>query len=117
MPKKGTVEFEGKRVSSGGENNVAVFAIDPASGEPALIQNADAPTIHLRTFAIDPSGRMLVAASIQPMLVRDGNSVSTLSARLVVYRIGSDGKLSFVRKYDIDTGKFLQFWTGIVTLA
>ena len=25
--------------------------------------------------------------------------------------------LQFVRKYDVDTGKFLQFWTGIVTLA
>jgi 6-phosphogluconolactonase len=113
----GTVEFEGKRVSRGGENNIAVFSIDPASGEPTLIQNADAPTIHLRTFAIDPSGRMLVAASIQPMLVRDGNTVNTLTAGMVVYRIGSDGKLTFVRKYDIDTGKFLQFWTGIVTLA
>ena len=112
----GTVEFEGKRVSRGGENNIAVFSIDPASGEPTLIQNADAPTIHLRTFAIDPSGRMLVAASIQPMLVRDGNTVSTLTAGMVVYRIGGDGKLTFVRKYDVDTGKFLQFWTGIVTL-
>ena len=51
------------------------------------------------------------------MLVRDGNTVSTLTAGMVVYRIGNDGKLTFVRKYDVDTGKFLQFWTGIVTLA
>jgi hypothetical protein len=34
-----------------------------------------------------------------------------------VYRIGSDGTLDFVRKYDIDTGKRMQFWSGMVTLA
>ena len=37
--------------------------------------------------------------------------------RLSSIRIGADGKLTFVRKYDVDTGKFMQFWTGIVTLA
>ena len=110
----GTVDHEGKRVHAGGENNVAVFSVNPASGEPTLIQNADAPTIHLRTFAIDPSGRLLIASSILPMAMRDG---STLTAGQVVYRIGDDGKLTFVRKYDVDTGKFMQFWTGIVTLA
>ena len=113
----GTVEFEGKKVSNGGENNIAVFSIDQASGEPTLIQHADAHTIHLRTFGIDPSGRMLVAASILPMLVRDGDKVSTVPAGLIVYRIGPDGKLEFVRKYDVDTGKVMQFWSGMVTVA
>ena len=47
------------------------------------------------------------------MAMRDG---STLPAALVLYRIGSDGKLEFARKYDVDTGKYMQFWTGIVTL-
>jgi 6-phosphogluconolactonase (cycloisomerase 2 family) len=109
----GTEEIGGKRVFKGGENNVAVFSIDPASGEPTLIQNIEAQTIHLRTFAIDPTGRLLVAASILPMAMRDG---STVPAALVLYRIGADGKLTFARKYDVDTGRFMQFWTGIVTL-
>ena len=34
------------------------------TGEPTLIQNADGRSIELRTFGIDPGGRMLVAASI-----------------------------------------------------
>ena len=76
----GTEEIGGKKVFKGGENNVAVFSIDPASGEPTLIQNIEAQTIHLRTFAIDPSGRLLIAASILPMALRDG---STLPAALV----------------------------------
>ena len=109
----GTEEIGGKKVFKGGENNVAAFSIDPASGEPTLIQNIEAETIHLRTFAIDPSGRLLIAASILPMTMRDG---STLPAALVLYRIGSDGRLRFARKYDVDTGRFMQFWAGIVTL-
>ena len=108
-----TDEIGGKKVFKGGENNVAAFSIDQSSGEPALIQNVEARTIHLRTFAIDPSGRILIAASILPMAMRDG---STMPAALVVYRIGDDGKLTFARKYDVDTGRFMQFWTGIVTL-
>jgi 6-phosphogluconolactonase (cycloisomerase 2 family) len=108
-----TEEVGGRKVFKGGENNIAVFSIDPASGEPKLIQNINGRTNHLRTFAIDPSGRLLIAASIQPMALRDG---SPLPAALVLYRIGADGKLEFTRKYDVDTGRFMQFWTGIVTL-
>jgi len=113
----GTVKFGGKDVFAGGENNMAVFALDEKTGEPNLIQNIDGHGVQLRTFGIDPSGRVLVAASIQPMLVREGNNVTNLSAGLTVYRIGSDGKLSFVRKYDVDTSKGTQFWSGMVTLA
>lgn len=113
----GVVDFAGTKVSHGGENNVAVFAIDQATGEPTLLHHSEAHTIHLRTFSIDPSGRLLVAASILPMAVRDGNTVTALAAGLSVYRIGSDGRLDFVRKYDVDTGKVMQFWSGMVTLA
>lgn len=109
----GTEEIGGRKVFKSGENNVAVFTIDQSTGEPRLIQNIDAQTNHLRTFAIDPTGRLLIAASIQPMEMRDG---STLPAALVLYRIGDDGRLTFARKYDVDTGRFMQFWTGIVTL-
>jgi 6-phosphogluconolactonase (cycloisomerase 2 family) len=113
----GTVKFNGKDVFAGGENNMAVFALNEQTGEPTLIQNIDGHGIQLRTFGIDPTGRLLVAASIQPMLVREGNNLTNLSAGMSVYRIGGDGKLSFVRKYDVDTAKGTQFWSGMVTLA
>jgi 6-phosphogluconolactonase (cycloisomerase 2 family) len=109
----GTTDVAGKKVFGGGENNVAVFAIDQITGEPTLIQNAEAHTNHLRTFSIDPSGRLLIAASIQPIALHDG---TTLAAALVLYRIGADGRLEFARKYEVDTGRFMQFWTGMVTL-
>jgi hypothetical protein len=42
------------------------------------------------------------AASRIPLPVRDGATVKMLSAGLSVYRIGADGELDFVRKYDVD---------------
>ena len=111
------VDFEGKKVFAGGENSIAVFSINQTTGEPTLIQNIDGHGIQLRTFAIDPSARMLVAASIQPLPVRDGGTIKTLSAGLSVYRMGDDGKLAFARKYDVDVGTKTQFWSGMVTLA
>jgi 6-phosphogluconolactonase (cycloisomerase 2 family) len=53
---QGEVEFEGKKVFNGGENNVAVFAIDAQTGEPNLVQTVEGQGIHLRTFGIDPTG-------------------------------------------------------------
>ncbi len=110
-----TEEFEGRRVFRGGENSIAVFSIDPDTGEPALIQHADPRSFHVRTFALDPSGRLLVAANTIPMLVRDGPGVRNVPAGLAVFRVAADGKLDFVRKVDVETpGKKTQFWMGIV---
>ncbi|MDQ2899090.1 MAG: lactonase family protein, partial [Acidobacteriota bacterium] len=47
-----------------------------------------------RTFARDPSGRILVAANQMRSVVRDGNTVSAVPASLAVFRVGGDGKLS-----------------------
>jgi 6-phosphogluconolactonase len=111
-----TVDFNGKRVFRGGENNIAVFAIDPITGEPTPIQHEDPQSYHVRTFSIDPSGKMLVAASIAGMNVRDGEAIRYVPAALTVFRIGADGRLSFVRKYDIELDGKFQWWTGFVGL-
>ena len=58
-----------------------------------------------------------MAASIRPILVRDGDAISTLTAGLMVYRIGADGRLTFVRKYDVDTSTGQQFWSGMATIG
>jgi 6-phosphogluconolactonase len=111
-------DFEGKKVFAGGENSVAVFAIDQATGEPTLIQNAEGHANYLRTFGIDPEGRILVTASVWPMPVREGTEIKTIPAAIGVFRIGGDGKLEFARKYDIDaTAQKQQFWAGMVTLS
>jgi 6-phosphogluconolactonase len=110
------VDVEGKKVFGGGDNSIAVYAIDQQTGRPTLIQHADTQALHVRTFAIDPSGRLLVAASIKPLPVRDGPSVRTAPATLSVSRIHTDGKLEFVRKYDVETHGKIQYWMGLVGL-
>jgi 6-phosphogluconolactonase (cycloisomerase 2 family) len=103
----------GREVSLGGEDNLAVFAIDQNSGEPKPIQHIDGKGVQLRTFGIDASGRLLVAASIMPMLRSDG---TTVPAGMTVFRIAGDGRLAFVRKYDMDVGSAQQFWSGMIAL-
>ena len=111
-----TEDFQGKKVFKGGENGIVVYSINQTTGEPTQIQNVETQMIHPRTFHIDPSGRMLVAQHNLPVNVRDGAGVKTVSAGLSVLRIGADGKLDFVRKYDVDVGDKLMFWMGMVPL-
>jgi len=98
-------------------SNVAVFAIDQQTGEPTLIETADAHGAHPRTFSFDASARMLVAGSLVPVALREGGRVSVLPAGLSVFRMGPEGKLDYVRRYDIETGKMTQWWSGMVALA
>jgi len=111
-----TVDFQGKKVFKGGENSIVVYSIDQSTGEPTPIQHIETRAIHPRTFHIDPSGRMLVAQHNLPVDVRDGDTVRTIPAGLSVFRIGNDGKLTFVRKYDVDVGGKTMFWMGMVQL-
>jgi 6-phosphogluconolactonase (cycloisomerase 2 family) len=113
----GTVGFQGQNVHGGGENSVACFAIDPATGAPGLIQRVDTQSFHCRTFSIHPNGRMLVTAAVGPMLVRDGQETRTVPPALTVFGIGEDGRLQFAHKYDIETGGRPMFWCGMVALA
>ena len=113
-----TEDYQGGRVFAGGENSIVSFALDAATGEPTLLQHADTHSYHVRTFAIDPTGRLMVAASIKPMAVREGANVVTVPAALSVFRIAGSGKLEFVRKYDVETGADrTHYWMGIVGLG
>jgi 6-phosphogluconolactonase len=113
----GTVNVEGRSVFRGGENSIAVFAINQETGEPTRIQNADTHGIHPRTFAIDPTGRLLVVGNQNSMLVREGAAIATRAANVSVFRIGSDGRLTFARTYDVKAGDKPLFWVGMAPLG
>jgi 6-phosphogluconolactonase len=108
-----TVDKDGKAVFAGGENTIAAFAINQITGEPRPIQHVDTNGIHCRTFHIDPTGRLMVCAHIMGISLADGTEIPT---RLTLFRIEDDGKLSFVRSYDIETGGRLMWWMGMVTI-
>jgi 6-phosphogluconolactonase len=103
----------GREVSIGGEDNLVVYALDQNSGEPKPIQHIDGRGVQLRTFGIDASGSLLVAASIMPMLRSDG---TTVPAGMTVFRIAEAGMLAFARKYDVEVGSSQQFWSGMIAL-
>jgi 6-phosphogluconolactonase len=113
----GVEDVGGKKVFSGGESDIAVFAINQQTGEPTAVQHADIRAAHPRTFGLDSGGRLLVAGSLAPTAKREGGKVVDIPAGLSVFRTGADGKLDFARKYDIDVGAATQWWTGMIPLA
>ena len=110
-----TAPFEGQPVFQGGENTIAVYAIDQDSGEPILIQNVESRGYHVRTFALDPSARLMVAATIAPINVREESRIVSVPACLSLFRV-NDGRLDFVRKYDVETNGKFQWWMGMMGL-
>ena len=112
-----TVDFNGKRVSAGGENSILVYSIDQTTGEPTAIQHADTHKIYPRTFNIDPSGRMMAVQHILPVNFREGNDVRVAAAGMTIFRIGDDGKLTCVRVYDEqENGDDQMFWGAMVRI-
>src|SRR5215472_15842869 len=77
-----------------------------ADANPAHRDPKDTPT-HL---SYRPDRKPAACSTNLPVNVRNGDAVKTLTAGLSVFRIGDDGKLTFVRKYDIDVGDKIMFW-------
>lgn len=112
-----TVDYEGRQVAKGGDNSIAVFRIDPTTGEPLLAQRIDPRGYHVRSFTIAPDGKLLVAADMLDMLVREGGGIRRVSAGLSLFRIDGRGLLEFVRKVDValpDHGQ--EVWVKLVAL-
>lgn len=107
---------DGRDILIGGENNIAVFAIDQDTGEPRLLQHIDAGGVEPRSFVISPDGRLLVAGNQSATYVEQGGGVALLPANLALFRIGADGTLAFAGSRAADSGEEL-IWTGIADLA
>jgi len=101
-----------------GENSIAVFSIDQETGEPRPIQFADPHGFHVRCFTIDPSGTLLIAATLTAMSVGSGSDRQIVPAGLCIFRIADDGRLTFVRRYDVDLDPGVQqMWVRAVELV
>jgi 6-phosphogluconolactonase (cycloisomerase 2 family) len=114
-----TILTENEADAARGENSIAVYSINQQTGEPTRIQNLDTRGITPRTFALDPSGSLMVVANQNEITVPDGDHVKKIPASLAMFRVGGDGKLDFVRKYDVPTGKGNDnslWWMGLLSL-
>lgn len=107
-----------KTALAGGENTMAVFRIDPDTGEPVLIQHVDTHGIEARTFDLDPNGKWLVVANQKSLWMEQGDELKWVPANFAIFSVAEDGKLTFVRKYDMDDaeGRWL-LWMDIVPKA
>ncbi len=80
-----------------------------------MLLDVDTESLHVRTFSIDPGGRLLIAATIEPVPVRtDAGDVRLVPAALLLYRIGDDGRLALARSYEMDTRGTVMWWSGFV---
>ena len=111
---RGHQVFQGEQVANGTENTIAVFDIDPGTGEPTLVQTIDTHSIAVRTMAFAPDGRSMVAASTEPGYVRAGDSLETVPAALTLYDIETDGRLVFKSTLPVATRGEEMFWCGVV---
>ncbi|SEJ74091.1 6-phosphogluconolactonase, cycloisomerase 2 family [Sphingobium sp. AP50] len=101
-----------------GDNSIAVYAIDQKTGEPRAIQFADPHGFHVRCFTIDPSGTLLIAATLTAMSVGEGDAQEVTPAGLCLFRIEEDGRLTFLRRYNVDLPPGVQqMWVRAVELA
>jgi 6-phosphogluconolactonase (cycloisomerase 2 family) len=103
----------GQKVFAGGENSLAVYGIDPATGAPALIQHVETGGIHCRNFQFDPLGRIMVASHVNAIKVRLGEKIVTVPPRISLFRMGEDGRLTLLKTHDIDTAGRRIFWMGL----
>lgn len=109
-------EFRGQPVGLAGyENGIAVFDLD-AEGRPDLAQSVDVRAFHPRTFSLDPSGRMMVTATIKGRQIREGDGITLRPANLSIFRVGADGRLEFSSSMPVETGDGMQFWTGMIAV-
>jgi 6-phosphogluconolactonase (cycloisomerase 2 family) len=102
---------------TGGDNTLAVYAIDAESGAPRLIQHIDSAGIHCRSLQIDPAGRLLIAAHITALTVREGDAERLVPAGLSIFRIADDGRLTLLQRHEQDVGDDHLFWMGLVAVS
>ena len=105
----------GWTVALGGEDSLAVYALDSTSGEPKLIQHVLSDYIHTRNVSLAPNGSILLATTIQAVCVEtEDRATKVIPPAIQVYRVGDDGRLSLSRTYELNTHGELVFWSGFI---
>lgn len=117
-PSGNVVYVANRSTNGGGENTLAVFSINQQNGELALIQSIDTQGFEARTFTLDSGGKFLAVGNQLARTTQDSaGRAATVPASIALFRIHEDGRLEFVRKYDVETGGSRSlFWVRMVSL-
>jgi 6-phosphogluconolactonase (cycloisomerase 2 family) len=106
---------ETKSVIPYGEDNIAVFEIDKKTGKAKPIQHISTHGSLPRTFSIDPSGKMLVAANSEnARKMTAENKLEDLPLSLVIYEIRPNGLFDRKEILEFPEQNQLLFWSGFL---
>jgi 6-phosphogluconolactonase len=98
-----------------GEDNIAVFEIDNETGKTKLIQHISTTGSLPRTFSIDPSGKMLIAANSEnAKKMTPENKLESLPLSLAIYEIQPNGLLDIKGTVEFPEQNQLLFWSGFL---
>ena len=112
-----TRDHGGVPVFAGGENSIAVFSLDPATGVPTRIGNEPTRGFSPRTFSLDARGSMLAVGNSVALNVVARDGIRTVPASIVLFDIGANGRLSYASKLDVETTpQRALIWVGFVAL-
>ena len=104
-----------EQIIPNGEDNIAVFKINRETGTVNLIDNVDTNGSLPRTFSIDPSGRLLIAANSEPARKKNElGQVIDLPVSLNLFKIDGDGKLEQTENLAFPNDDQLLFWAGFL---
>ena len=104
-----------EQIIPNGEDNIAVFKINRETGTVNLIDSVDTNGSLPRTFSIDPSGRLLIAANSEPARKKNElGQVVDLSVSLSLFKIDGDGKLEQTENLAFPNEDQLLFWAGFL---
>lgn len=95
------------------ENSLVVYAINKRSGRLTEIQRIDSGGLNPRTFGIDPSGAMLVAANAESHLQVSGSEFRWVAKNLTTFAIARDGRLELREQYPVDSDGIIN-WAGVI---
>ncbi len=108
-----SVYGDGTQPSDPDGNNIVVFAFDARSGRADVLQHVPTHSVHVRTFSLDASGRLLAAASILPARVRRHGVEEMLPSRLSWFGVGDDGRLTLAKVQDMPPRRESMFWSRL----
>lgn len=103
------------KIIPNGEDNIAIFKINKGTGTVNLLDNVDTKGSLPRTFSIDPSGQLLIAANSEPARKKNHlGQLVHLPVSLNIFKIDVDGRLEQRENLTFPNEDQLLFWAGFL---